>query len=478
MSSSTNFQFSRRTLMRAAGSTLLVPSFLKHAFAQTAATRPNLVLLMQTNGTHQESFWPTATTWPSPTLANTSPILFNMLSEPSVGQKVTLIKGVNLNKKGSPQGNGHDWGWHGLYSGVDNISMGAPAGGGPSVDQILAKQIPFTNPFKTIHCGVIAENHSLINAGRASWPCATAGVQVPCETDIYALYTKLFGSIQPTPTTGAGGTAGSANAAAALRLAQRKSVLDAVALDLTALQGRLGATERMKVDTHLTSVRDLENRLSGAFTSMGSGGPATPASCASVKPSMTGVSLKAQADEANADVLMRLYMEFIANAIACNLVGVMTFQFGRGGGHFHYQWLNLPNMPADFHDQAAHADKGGQSTAGDLCTGVAKYYSQLVTDLGKRLATFPQANGTNALDNSLVVWGNELATGPHGTNGYPIVFLGGAAGKLKKTGYMVDVGTQIHQRLGCTIQNVMGLPSAGFGAEPACGNFLGLDIAA
>ncbi|MES1204648.1 MAG: DUF1552 domain-containing protein [Pseudomonadota bacterium] len=473
MSSSANFQFSRRTLMRAAGSTLLVPPFLKHAFAQTPATRPNLVLLMQTNGTHQESFWPTGTAW-------TSPILAKMLADPAVGPKVTLIKGINLNMKGSPQGNGHDWGWHGLYSGVDNIRSGAPAGGGPSVDQILTKQLAFTTPFKNIHCGVIAENHSLINAGRASWPCASAGIQVPCETDIYALYTKLFSSIPAapaTPVTGAGGASG-ATAAATLRLAQRKSVLDAVATDLTLLAGRLGTSERVKVDSHLTSVRDFENRLTGAMTSTGSvGSTPRPASCSSVKPSMTGVSLKAQADEANADVLMRLFMEFIANAVACNLVGVLTFQFGRGGGHFHYKWLNLPGMPADFHDEAAHADKGGTSVAGTLCTGVAQYYAELVTDLGKRLASFPQANAKTALDNSLVVWGNELATGPHGTNGYPIAFVGGAAGKLKRTGYMVDSGTQIHQRLGCTIQNIMGMPSTGFGAEPACGNFVGLELA-
>jgi Protein of unknown function (DUF1552) len=477
MSSSASFQFSRRTLMRAAGSTLLLPSFLKHAFAQTATTRPNLVLLMQTNGTHPESFFPVGTAW-------TSEILKEMLTDPAVGTKATIIKGINLNKQGSPQGNGHDWGWHGLYSGVDNISAGAPAGGGPSVDQILVNNLQFSQPFKSFHCGVIAENHSLINAGRASWPCKTAGAQLPCETDIYAGYTKFFGSLPATPVaTGAGGAAGTAaantaaTAAATLRLAQRKSVLDAVATDLMTLEGRLGASERGKVDSHLTAVRDFENRLTGSLTSTGQGSTPRPASCSTMKPSQTGVSLKAQSDEANADVLMRLYMEFIANAVACNLAGVLTFQFGRGGGHLHYQWLNLPGMPADFHDQAAHADRGGASTAGTLCTGVAKYYCTLVTDLGRRLSTFPQANAKTALDNSLVVWGNELATGPHGTNGYPIVFVGGAAGKLKRTGYMVDSGTQIHQRLGCTIQNIMGMPSTGFGWVPNCGNFVGLDLA-
>jgi hypothetical protein len=462
MTSSRSFQFSRRALLTAAGSTLFVPPFLKHAFAQAEAERPNLVLLMQTNGTHQDSYWPTGSSWDSP-------ILNKLLTDPAVGPKTTLIKGVNLNLQGSPQGNGHDWGWHGLYSGVDNISKGAPAGGGPSIDQILAKQLTFSTPFKTIHCGVNAANYRLINAGRASFPCVSAGLQVPCEIDIYSLYTKLFGSLMPA-ATGAG--AADAAAAAALRLTQRKSVLDAVAADLVSLQGRLGPAERIKVDAHLTAVRDFEGRLSSTL-----GSTDRAPECATMKPSKLGVPTTVPNNEANADTLNRLFMEFIANAVACNLVGVLTFQFGRGGEHFHYDWLKIPGMREDFHDEIAHKDNGKDAVAASVMVEVSKYYAELVTDLGQRLAKFPQAEGKTALDNSLVVWGNELATGPHGTNGIPLAFVGGAAGRLKRTGYMVDVGTQVHQKLGCTLQNIMGMPSPGFGWVANCGPFAGLELA-
>ena len=54
---------------------------------------------------------------------------------------------------------------------------------------------------------------------------------------------------------------------------------------------------------------------------------------------------------------------FIANALACNMVGVLTFQFGRGGEHFHYDWLNIPGMRPDFHDEIAHKDNGSDATA-------------------------------------------------------------------------------------------------------------------
>lgn len=452
-------QFSRRGLLRAAGATLAVPFFLKQAFAQQRA-RPNLVLLMQTNGVNQAGFWPAAG-------AFDSPILHELLTDARVGPRTTLIKGIDLQKLGNPPGNGHDWGFHGLYSGYDNQNA---AGGGPSIDQVLTNRIEFDAPIKHIHCGVHAADYRLINAGRASFSCASAGRQLPCELDVYALYTKVFGSLTAPSTDPE--EAAAAAAAAALRLQQRKSVLDAVATDLQALQGRLGPKERAKVDAHLTAVRQFEQRLSNAATDPGP----QVAECKSLMPFKTGVPTTGQGNEANADVLFRLFMEFIANAVACNMVGMLTFQFGRGGEHFHYEWLQIPGMRADFHDDIAHKDRDGDAVASRVMVEVGKYHTELVTDLGRRLDSFPQADGTTALDNSLVVWGNEVATGPHGTQTYPIVLLGGAAGRLGKTGYVVEEGKQPHHRLGCTLHNIMGDPVDGFGAVPDCGVLKGLEL--
>ena len=343
--------------------------------------------------------------------------------------------------------------------------------GGPSVDQVLLSKLKFQTPFKNLHCGVVAANYKIINAGRSSWVCQSAGLQVPPEIDIYALYTKVFGSVTTTgPTTPADAQA------ATRRLAQRKSVLDLVAGDLQTLEGRLGPDERAKVDVHLQAVRDFENRLSDGIGN-GGAGVARPATCSSVKPSKTGVPSTGQGNEANAETLFQLFMEFMGNAIGCNMVSILTFQAGRGGEHFHYDWLNLPGMRADFHDQIAHRDTGSDSVAASVTTGVSKYYAGLVTTLGQKLAAFPGANGTTALDNSLIVWANEIATGPHTVINHPTVLVGGAAGKLKKTGYFVDAGAQPHQRLGCTIENIMGVPATGFGGAPACGTLQGLSLA-
>jgi hypothetical protein len=110
-------QFSRRDLLRAAGCTLALPFFLKRAFAGDAPRPPNLVLLMQTNGTNQKNYWPAAGSFDSP-------ILHELLSDPVLASKTTLLKNVNFDSTGMPTGNGHDWGFHGLYSGYAAINSG------------------------------------------------------------------------------------------------------------------------------------------------------------------------------------------------------------------------------------------------------------------------------------------------------------------------------------------------------------------
>ena len=51
---------------------------------------------------------------------------------------------------------------------------------------------------------------------------------------------------------------------------QRRSVLDFVLEDAKRLQSNLGATDRLKLDEYMTAVRDLEQRIAQAATTVGS----------------------------------------------------------------------------------------------------------------------------------------------------------------------------------------------------------------
>lgn len=447
------FQFSRRDLLKAAGATLCVPAFLRSSFAQSQDRPPNLVLMMQDNGTVQDSFWPKQGEF-------NSPILDELLSQPELAARTTLLKGINYRAFRRPAGNAHDQGFHGLYSGYDSVQGQGndKFGGGISIDHTLARDGNLDRPIAKIHCGVHAANYKAINAGRVSFSALGENQHAPTELDIYALYDRVFGSNQ----------AASNGEAAALRLSQQRSVLDAVSGDLMALQQRLGASERQKVDVHLSAVRDFEQGLAAFQANVGS-------NCGNVVPSQLGVKSTGQGNEENAPALLRLFMEFIANAVACDMVGVLSFQLGRGGEHFHYDWLNIEGMPSDAHDFVAHKDNGDRNIR-RINTEIKRWYTSLAADLASRLQAVPAGEGQTALDKSLTVWGNAIATGPHGQNDMPVVLLGGANGRLGRTGFMVDEGGQQHHRLGATLLNIMGIRSDGFGQFPECGVLNGLPL--
>ncbi len=85
----------------------------------------------------------------------------------------------------------------------------------------------------------------------------------------------------------------------------------------------------------------------------------------------------------------------------------------------------------------------------------------------------PEGDGT-VLDNTLLVWANEMGRGDHSMENLPIVLLGKAGGAIPRGGRVLDHGRQIFNRLGCSILNAMGLSARGFGDEPDCGSFPGL----
>ena len=72
---------------------------------------------------------------------------------------------------------------------------------------------------------------------------------LPAEHSPVALWNRLFsGGVQGTDGPGA-------------LVDARRSVLDVVKQDTVALQARLGATDRMRLEAHLDGLRDLENLL-------------------------------------------------------------------------------------------------------------------------------------------------------------------------------------------------------------------------
>jgi hypothetical protein len=463
---------SRRELLRRTGAAGLLFPFLRPGAASAAPPTPRLVLLMQSNGTYQPEFWPqlppvVGGVMPPVGPARLGPnglgsrILEPMLADPALAAKTTLLKGLANTAGGA--GNGHDHGFTGLYSGYKSIgTFNDPWGAGISIDQTLRRNLPFREIYPTLNCGVLASDTPPFKAHRRSFSYLGPRQQVPTEVDPFRLYARFF-AVGPQPAPGRDPVE-----AAKHRLRRKQTVLDYARQDLAALRPRLGTFDRDKLAAHETALRDMELRLHATLMPA----PDRPPHCTAVSgpdPALAGLDVRS---EDNAPQLVALMTDFVALALSCQLTRIVTFQFGHGGEKWYFRWLGINQ---NSHDDIAHRDDGSDPAVGEKLFKINRWYAEQVAALARALDRFPEGEGT-VLDNSLVVWGNEIATGPHGMNDLPVVLLGRAAGRLRQTGVMIDAGPQDYHRLGTSLLNIMGLPSPGFGEEPTCGPLVGLGI--
>lgn len=439
---------SRRHLLRATGG-LGVPLFLRQALAAPPTLPPRLCILMQANGTHQPTFWPS-----SPT--GSSPILEPILGDASLRAKTIVVKGILNNQMGF--GNEHDRGWNSLWTGV--APVGTPEdgfGGAASVDQMIKQALRPAVPFPSLNCGVLAADIGPKNGHRTSFSYAGPHRQIPTQTDPYRLYAALF-SVVPEASDSADATI-----RARQRLRLKRSLLDVVAADLKALEGRLGATERAKLDLHTQALREYEQRL-GASLEAG----AINGTC----PRTTMPAGLDPRREDDVPGLLDAMIDLVGLALACNLTRIVTFPIGHSGNNWRYRWLGIDK---DNHEELAHRDTPDGSTPeiARHMTSISNWAAKAVARLCRSLDGAPDGAGT-ALDNSLVVWANENGTGYHTMRELPVVLLGRAGGQLKARG-LVYYDDQSHRRLGTTVLNLMGVEATGLGLEPRCGTLVGVE---
>jgi len=449
----------RGTSRRTALKTLAAIPFaapLARAFAASPNAPPpkRLVLLMQNNGTQQGHFWPDAKL--------SSPILDPLFTDAAgadngLRNKVTLVKGMSIPFDGNgSNANQHDMGFARLFTGERLISKaGSPWGGGPSVDQILAKDWQQD----TLALAVVASGYEPFPKPgfehRRSFVYLGPGQLKYPVVDPLAVYGKLFG--------------GTGSASLRSRLLHRRSVLDAVTGNLTEVAARLGADDAHKLDYHLTSIREVEQRLSATLDK-------TAVACA--MPSRPKDFLAADAgaettSESYIPDLVDSMIDLAAVALACGLTRIVTLQLGFAGGKWGFAWEGI-NL--EFHEFVAHqdtSDAGSSPENTDRAVRANRYYASRVARLATSLDAVGEGSGT-VLDNTLVVWGNELGRGDHSQQNVPVALLGLTGQGLPAGGRVIDRGPQPFNRLGCTILNLMGHPCQGFGDIPDCGMFAGI----
>ncbi len=430
---------SRRAWLKLAATSVLLPLFARSTCSPMTAradgrARTRLILLMQSNGVSRRGFFPDPAT-------GASAILEPILSSARLRSRTVVVKGVSL--AGGGAGNEHDHGYAGLYSGYRTVgTFEDPWGNGPSIDQVLAGRMSFDVPIPTLNCGVMATGSPPFKDHRGSFSYLGPRRQIPTERDPYKLYRRFF-SPRSSPEE------------AARRLAERRSVLDHGVRDLARLRGRLGAAEREKLDLHESAIRAYERQLERLDA----------LACGTHEPATAGLDVGA---EDNVPALMDMMMDFVVLALSCGLTQIVTFPLSHAGERWRYRWLG---MDIDSHDDLAHKDDGLDDDVTARLVRIDRWYAERVARFALALDAIPEGEGT-MLDNTILVWGNEMANGQHGVQDLPLVLLGrprATSGRL-----LVDEGKQPHHRLGCSLMDAMGAPQPGFGESPTCGLLQGV----
>ena len=280
-------------------------------------------------------------------------------------------------------GNRHDTGWVHAWTG-NNATFGGThtRSQSASLDQIVAAQIARSDRLPSLELSVNAG----LEQGR---PIAysPSGMALPIEADAARVWQRLFGPmLSPDPLA-----------------PKQRGVLDFAYQEYAALAPKLGAQQREKLDAHFDLLSRLGDRLDGMASLACDIIPEPPA------------------EPVNYDARFDAFAELIGAAFACDITRVVTLGLGEMPTE-HFGW---DHMTDDVHKGLAHGiyDSANKYAAmSDYLTMHAQQVARLVT----LLESLPDVDGQSVMDNTLIVWGSELADGWHGYRHYCPVILGGS----------------------------------------------------
>ena len=407
-------RFTRRNLLRGSlAATAVLPLLdARRAVGQNAAPT-RLVVFATPNGTRNSLFWPSG----SETNFELNQITLPL--EP-YKSKLTFLKGIRLNDSlqngalGGTLGSEHARGTGGmltarpLNSGSEFKSFGNTTSGwgsGQSIDQYLAEQLNPPTTFKSLQLGVHVRDTEV----RARISYSASNQPIPPREDPKDVFTALFGGALPSMP-------GASDAALERLWAQRKSVFDLSNAETTRIMQLVGAEDRLKLDAHLTAMREVETRLVGTP----GGGPGPSAGC--TPPTLSNVDLGVDDQYAQAG---QQHMDLAAAALACDQTRIVTLQWSYAESEHLFQFLG--------HSGNHHVISHDFSPSGanfEAYNAIQTWYAeQLAYFLGK-LDQYQEGDGS-LLDNTLVLWATEIGESTqHDLTLMPYVLAGGAGGNI------------------------------------------------
>jgi hypothetical protein len=353
--------------------------------------------------------------------------------------RVLTLHGVCDKIRGD--GDGHMRGIGCLLTGIElfpgNIQGGSdtPAGwsSGISIDQEiknqLQKEAATRTRFGSLEFGVMVPERA------DTWTrMSYAGPNKPLAPidNPYQMFQKLYGRAKDQESL--------------------KSVLDDLKEDLNKVRSRVGAQDRQILEEHATLVREMEQELRAANNK--SVGHAVPV----LEPGV-------REDNDNIPQISKLQIDLIVNSFSADFARVATLQYTNSVGQARMRWLGINEGQ---HDLSHEPDSNTE--AQEKLTRINKWYCEQLAYLAKRLSETPEPGGGGSLlDNTTIVWTNELGQGnSHTLNNIPFILVGNGLGF--KMGRSLKYPKVAHNRLLLSFAHGFGHRITRFGNPDYCGD--------
>jgi hypothetical protein len=426
---------SRRQFLGSASAGLLLAPFINAGLrreAKAATGTSKRLLLFCTMGTYP-SLW-------TPTVSGETISAWSAMTQPlsAAADNIVLVEGMPSGNPNDGHGSSDSLTGQGFgYYAVNNVPVIKL-----SVDQFVANNLIQAGVNRPIASLLLGANCNE-NGGITQFYGGPNGGNLPTIGSPLSAYNTVFGAAMP---------ANSAMSAQALLL-RRQSILDTVSSEITGLQSTLGSNEKAKLDAHLDSIRQLENKLT---TASGAGACTKPAS-----PGADGTfQFMGDMDAMAANLV---HQQIIVSAFACDVTRVACLQYGND------QKLMVNAMGLPYDDQhAGYIHSGASSNYANLVLFEAYLATQFVNIINA-LKAVPDPLGTNGqtlFDNTLMVWARDMGDAQnHNQQSMRFVLASGNGGYLKTaTGGRYVSSSERHERILLNVCEAMGISSyTGFG---------------
>ena len=319
---------------------------------------------------------------------------------------IHVLSGLDNAAAAAPgPGNGHHKSMSGLMSCTPFSGRGTS---GPSIDQAIASKIGGESRFRSMQIGVSQESFGESIQRNMSW----AGYEraLPPEMIPHKLFDRLFGEREE----------GWVN--------RKRSILDTVREDATALRKALPKDDQVRVEEHLSGIRDLERSIAGL-----------PPEYRKIDPPDFDGDMK------DWPRIAKLQSDLLAAALSTRQTRVASYMLTKCQGLARFPWLGYT---AARHHDYTHAD--GKAPGADGVEGqrilrdICKWHVEEFAYLLAKLKSIPEGDGT-LLDHTCLVYAHEHAeANPHKNSGMALL-VAGHAGKLatgmhtKMTGTIGDL---------------------------------------